>query len=31
LMKSLALLTLMGVPNRFQPRWPSEWKASHSQ
>jgi glycosyltransferase involved in cell wall biosynthesis len=31
LMKSLALLTLTRVPSRFQPRWPSEWKASHSQ
>ena len=30
LVKSLVLLFLTGVPNRFQPRWPSEWKASHS-
>jgi hypothetical protein len=30
LLKSLALLFLTGVPNRFQPRWPSEWKVSHS-
>lgn len=30
LVKSLVLLFLTGVPSRFQPRWPSEWKASHS-
>ena len=30
LVKSLVLLFLTRVPNRFQPRWPSEWKASHS-
>ena len=30
LMKSLVLLFLTGAPKRFQPSWPSEWKASHS-
>ncbi len=30
LTKSLTFLLLMGVPNQFQPRWPSEWKNSHS-
>jgi glycosyltransferase involved in cell wall biosynthesis len=30
LAKSLVWLFLTGVPNRFQPRWPSEWKVSHS-
>jgi len=31
LAKSLIWLFLTGVPNRFQPRWPSEWKVSHSE
>jgi glycosyltransferase involved in cell wall biosynthesis len=31
LMKSMALLFLTYVPNRFQPKWPSEWKVSHSR
>ena len=31
LMKSLVLLFLTRVPNWIQPRWPSEWKASHSE
>lgn len=28
--KSLVWLFLSGVPNRFQPKWPSEWKVTYS-